>query len=179
MSVLMIGLGITLASCWGFGKKPIDDPVLAEAYVPVYGIDSTKFSIKTLQPQPVARAGKMYVWGNYLFQVDEFKGVHVINYSDRQNPVKLSFITIRGCTEVAVKGNVLVANNLQDLVSLDVRQPTDVKEVGRIKDAFPGFYSHEMNPPPDQSRPALCPDLSKGDVVGWSLEKNVKAGCYY
>lgn len=174
--ILLVGLALTLSSCWGWSGEPLEpeDVIRAEAYVPVYETEPVT-TIASLSPQPIVHSGKIYVWNNLLFQVELYKGIHVINYSDRNNPVKLSFIKVRGCSELAVKGTHLITNNLKDLVTIDISNPTAVKEVARMKDAFPEFYAQQLDfpRPPDQGW-FLCPDYSQGDVTGWKLEKNVK-----
>ncbi|HEY0676873.1 MAG TPA: hypothetical protein VGD17_01260 [Chitinophagaceae bacterium] len=176
--VLLIGFGMLLNSCFDLRKRNMDI-VRAEAYVPVYGIDPVKRSVRFLSVQPVKDAGKIYVWGNLLFQVDLHKGIHVIDYSDRSNPQKIGFIQVHGCNEVAVKGSTLITNNINDLVTIDVSNPAQPKELARIKNAFPNAYDYQYNyQPPERGKYYICPSQDKGDVVGWTIEKNIKgANC--
>ncbi|HYE74157.1 MAG TPA: hypothetical protein VEF04_12540, partial [Blastocatellia bacterium] len=76
-----------------------------EAYVPIYESNPSPNIIRATQPKPIVQSGKIYVLGNLLYQVENLAGVHVIDYTDRQNPVKLGFIYVAGCTDLAVKGN--------------------------------------------------------------------------
>lgn len=185
LPVLLVAFVALFSSCWGALTKPrpTGEPpfpeVQPEAYVPIYGYDSARYAVKAMPVQPTVQGGKIYVWGNYLFQIEQMKGIHVINYADRQNPVKLGFIGVKGCSELAVKGNHLITNNMGDMVVIDMRSINDVKEVGRIKMAFPQFNIPEFNMPPERNKYFVCPDQSKGDIVGWTLEKDVKrAYCY-
>ena len=176
MPVLLLAFGTTLSSCWGGVCRDCGGtPIRKEAYVPIYGQDSVKYVIKSMPVKPIVNAGKIYVWGNLLFQVDQFAGIHVINYSDKQNPVRLGFIASKGCTEIAVKGNYLIANNMDDLVTIDISQPSDVKEVSRLKGAFPTYLYNQVYAQPDVKGVYYkCPDTQAGDVIGWKLEKDVK-----
>lgn len=63
---------------------------------------------------------------------------------------------------MAVKGNTLYADNVTDLVAIDISSPEAVKVVKRIINVFP-----------TQKYPALtnvifeCVDDKRGIVVGW------------
>jgi hypothetical protein len=160
------------------GRLPNVNAISAEAYVPVYGVDSIQRVIKSMAPRETQQAGKIYVFGNYLFQVERLQGVHVIDYSNRKSPKKIGFIQSAGCSEIAVKNGYLIANNLQDLVTIDIRQLDSVKESARISNAFPHFYN-EQSLPPQRGKAYVCPEWSKGTVIGWTLEKNVRgANCF-
>lgn len=172
-----------LAGCWGY-KKEVNPPgpdgayseIKAEAYVPVYGKDTLLRGIYAMQAQPILKAGKIYVYGHLLFQVESEKGIHVIDYSDPKNPVKMGFIRCKGSSELAIKNGYLITNNLNDLVTIDIHQPDNVKEVARIANAFPHYYAYQYlnNRPADREKYYVCPDISKGDVIDWKLEKNVR-----
>jgi len=172
-------LGLCLASCIDLGRRrPGFREIQPEAYVPVYSQDPEANTIKALPPQPIVESGKIYVWGNYLFQVERLAGVHIIDYSDKSNPKKLGFIKSRGCTELAVKGNYLIINNMTDLVSIDLANPVQGKEASRIKDAFPHFMVNSVPPYPGYYY--VCPEPGKGIITSWKLEKNVKgANCFH
>jgi len=180
LPVLLLAFATTLSSCWGFyGDRNPPEYVVAEAYVPIYGYDAARYTITSRPAQPTVNAGKIYVWGNTLFQVEQFEGVHLIDYSDRKNPVKLGFIAIKGCADVTVKGDFLLTNNMQDLVTIDISNRSDAKEVSRVKGAFFAYIAPEFSKPDKHNVHYVCPDQSKGDVIGWKLEKKVKnAWCY-
>ena len=175
--MLLLAFGTTLSSCWGVCEDCRSNAsyTVAEAYLPIYGYDSSKYFIKKTPPRPILAGGKIYVWGNLLFQVEQYQGVHVIDYSDKRNPVKIGFIASKGCTEVAVKGNYLIVNNLTDLVTVDFSNFSAVKEVGRLKGAFPSqLTSWQYEQPSVKGVYYKCPEPNKGDVMGWELKKNVK-----
>jgi hypothetical protein len=187
--ILFILSATALNSCYNYREReeipytPMGDIEREEAYVPVYGVDTVIRGINSLAPRPTVSAGKIYVYGSYLFQVEKFRGIHVIDYSDKKNPVKIGFITSEGCSELAVKNGFLITNNLDDLVTIDMNKKDNVKEVGRIRKAFPHYhyelYSSPRVMPPEKGKYYVCPDYTQGDVVGWKLEKKVKfANCY-
>lgn len=185
--IILLLLAIQLSSCWSLVKKPVDDPSYnvdverEEAYVPIY--DSTECRlVASHPPKAIDKAGKIYVLGNYLFQVEKLAGVHVIDYTDRTKPVKLGFIQSYGCSEVAAKGAYLIINNLDDLVTVDISNVNNVREVARISKAFLQYrvdgYTQFL-PPPERGKYFICPDFTKGTVIGWKLEKKVKnAFCF-
>ena len=183
--ISLLILAISFTSCWSTFTKEIEPqveylPVQPEAWVPVYGTDSVIRGIKKVAPKPTFQPGKIYVYGNLLFQVEQMKGVHVIDFTDREHPEKLGFITCQGSSELAVKDGYLVTNNLNDLVTIDFRDST-VKEVARIRGAFPHYNvaQYQAWSPPEKNAYYVCPDIYKGDVIGWKLEKNVSgAFCY-
>ena len=99
-------------------------------------------SVEVLQPQNLVKPGKIYISGNYLFINEKYMGIHIINNTDPVNPVNTAFIRIPGCIDMAVKGNVLYADNAVDLVALDMTDLSDIKVTKRIKNTFP-----ELLPP--------------------------------
>jgi len=168
------------ASCWKFNYGYDTNAVRAEAYVPVYSNDSAQtHSITSLPARPIKMAGKIYVQGTLLFQVETMVGVHLVSYADPLHPVKLGFIKSWGCSEVAFKNGYLVVNNLNDLVFIDVRDLSNIKEASRVSGAFPQFNSDQYynSRPPVTGKYYVCPDFSKGEIVDWKLEKNV-TGAY-
>jgi hypothetical protein len=183
-SILFITI-TAFSGCWSYYNNPGVDrgnTIRDEAYVPVYGIDTALRVVRSLAPQPVVAPGKIYVLGNNLFQVENMKGIHIINYSDRSKPEKISFIRIGGASELAVKNGFLVVNNGPDLVTVDVSDFHNAKEVGRVKNAFKTFYqtAWELRQPPEKGKYYVCEATPYGqDLIGWKLEKNVaNANCY-
>jgi hypothetical protein len=177
----------TFTGCWSFYKNEYEGPMVRdEAYVPIYGVDTAGKTIKSLAPQPIVESGKIYVFGNNLFQVEKMKGVHIINYSDKAHPVKVGFIRSGGATEIAVKNGYLVVNNHADLVTVDISDFNNVKEVARVKNAFKTYHTDlwqywQNQKPPEKGKYYVCPAVPAGEeLIGWKLEKNVEnASCYY
>src|SRR2546423_15636520 len=79
-------------------------------YTPVYkNLSAVRKEMKSQAPQPLFNTGKIYVYGNYIFLNEVNKGIHIIDNTDRTNPINLSFINVPGNVDLAVKGNYLYA----------------------------------------------------------------------
>lgn len=92
--------------------------------------------VRTETAHALETPGKIYAKGNYLFINEQKKGLHIIDNSNPAAPRIISFITIPGNGDMAVRGNVLYADSYSDLVALDISNPLEVKEVSRQKDVF-------------------------------------------
>lgn len=144
------------------------------AYVPKYISLGAVTDIKIDSPKNTVKAGKIYVFGNYLFQNDVNTGIHIIDISNRANPKKIAFINIPLSAEIAVKGNYLYTNNLADLLTFDISNPTTPVLKNRVKDVFPM---------PNQSYPPFnqvyfeCADATKGVVIDWVLSEVENPKC--
>jgi hypothetical protein len=140
-----------------------------DAYIPVYSTLSEIHKISLEQKEPTLNAGKIYAFRNYIFQNDLFSGIHIIDNSDRANPVKVAFLKLPLNTDIAIRGDYLYANNYVDLVVFDVSDPAHIQLVKRVADVFPAT---DQNYPPFKNVYFLCPDKSKGIVVRWEI-KNI------
>jgi len=92
--------------------------------------------VKAENARQLLRPGKMYVKGNYLFVNEIKEGIHVIDNSDPKNPKFVSFINIPGNGDIAVRDNILFADSFSDLVALDIKDPANAKETGRVQNVF-------------------------------------------
>lgn len=93
-------------------------------------------AVKTEASKMLVNPGKIYVKGNYLFINEIKKGLHVIDNSNPSAPKIIAFITIPGNGDMAVKDNILYADSYTDLVAINISDPTNVKEVGRVENVF-------------------------------------------
>jgi hypothetical protein len=84
--------------------------------------------------------GKIYVQGNYLFINEHKKGIHVLDNSNPAAPRKLSFISIPGSVDLAVRGNTLYTDSYMDLVVFDISNPENIVPVRRVEDVFNNMY---------------------------------------
>ena len=102
-----------------------------------FGVEQIRAGIGTEAPQALQKPGKIYVKDNYLFVNEIKKGIHIIDNSNPEKPVEVSFLKIPGNVDMAVKENTLYADSYVDLVALDISNPKSIKEIGRIKEIFP------------------------------------------
>jgi hypothetical protein len=94
-------------------------------------------SVFMQQSREFENPGKIYMYGNYIFVVDKFSGVHVIDNQDRTNPQKTGYIHISGVMDVAVRDSVLYADNAVDLVAIDLRSYPQIDVFQRVAGVFP------------------------------------------
>lgn len=115
-------LVITLAGCFKDDCKTVE-----RIYKPVY-ITLKEFretQIKAEAAKPVNVPGKIYLYKNYIFLNEPGSGIHVIDNSDPSNPKNISFITIPGNVDLAVKDDYLYADSYADLIVFDISNPAN------------------------------------------------------
>jgi hypothetical protein len=122
-------------------------------------------SVAALPPQAMHDPGKIYLRGSYIFVNEKFAGIHVIDNSNPAQPRPVSFLRIPGNIDLAVRGNLLYADNGPDLVTLDISDPTNVRPTGRVRDAFRELPMPEWSSLEEAYQPANRPSGSV--VVGW------------
>ncbi|WP_343307267.1 hypothetical protein AAHN97_09100 [Chitinophaga niabensis] len=163
---------------------PEPPPVgIVDTYVPIYASeDAEELKITTLAARPTAKAGKIFVLGTRLYQVEEDSGIHIIDYSDKAKPVKIGFLNVPGCKEVALKGDNIYTNNFEDMIILDLSASPEVKVKSRVANVFPElryssvYYSHNR---PSNVFYLECPDYSKGRIVRWEVKKVNNPKCRF
>ncbi|MGC9374148.1 MAG: LVIVD repeat-containing protein [Bacteroidales bacterium] len=137
------------------------------ANVPVYlSYEDFRNAIKTEPPRGIQNPGKIYFYNNLFFINEYLKGIHVIDNSNPSLPQKLSFISIPGNVDIAIKNDILFADSYIDLISLDISDPENIKVVGRNKEIFPYVL-----PPYNEDYRVDEVDFEKGIVVDWELKK--------
>lgn len=161
-------------------EPPEPPPGIVDAYVPVYAkADAEELRIATLEARPTGRAGKIFVMGSRLFQVEQDSGIHIIDYSDKAKPVKVGFLNVPGCKEVALKDGNLYTNNFEDMVILDLSAYPDIKVKSRITYVFPELSQPQLVPLDSSVRYYECSDYTKGRVVRWEVKKVKNPTCRF
>jgi len=137
---------------------------------PVYlSFEDLRSAVKTSEPSDLYNPGKIYFKDNILFVVEKLKGIHVFDMSVPSSPKNLSFITVPGCIDIAIRDNILYTDSYVDLVSVDISTINAVKEVGRAKNVFP--YSV---PPTNNELRVEEIDQTRGIVTGWEITREKK-----
>lgn len=96
-------------------------------------------SVDIIAPRPMDESGKVYTYGEYIFINDKYKGVHVIDNSNPNQPVKVAFIQIPGNVDISVKNNYLFADSLMDLVVLDISDLDNINIVNRLENVLQSY----------------------------------------
>jgi len=116
-------------SCDGVQKFIQFDPIYLT-------VDEIRKDIQIGSPRELCKPGKLFYYSDYIF-VNEFReGVHIIDNRDSENPVNVAFIQIPGNVDVAVKGNVMYADNYIDLLAFDITDPTNPSFKTRTENVF-------------------------------------------
>jgi len=104
---------------------------------PVYmDYETFRNTVASETPREIENAGKIYLYKNYFFLNELRKGVHIFDISDPGNPTNVGFINIMGNVDIAIKDDILIADSFMDLVSIDISDPLNVKEVGRVNEIY-------------------------------------------
>lgn len=141
-------------------------------YEAVYtSFEELRASVQADDPRPIARAGKIYLKDNFLYINEPGKGIHVINNADPAAPHPVSFITIPGNFDMAMRNNILYADSYTDLVAISTGIPGQEAEVGRMENVFSAG-----------SIEGFVIDQQRGVVTEWRKNENEHvedSGCAY
>jgi hypothetical protein len=174
LKLFSITIGIfALFSCNRWENVPNFDVDEVEGYRPIYATESER-EVKTFSAREIENPGKIYVINEYLLLVDRLKGIHVFNNENPKDPKNIGFIQITGSNDVAVRNNILYADQASDLLAIDISNPESVQIASRIKNVFPFGIQY----PQEQGTYFECPDPEKGLVIGWEFTTLKSPKCY-
>ena len=144
---------------------------------PVYASESAaKQIIYDPHKHPIQLPGNIYAFQNFIFQVDIGRGIHVIDNTRPSNADRIGFITVKGCEQISIKGAYLYTNSYDDLVTLDISDPAQMRILSKVDNAFPEFlYNYPLVEPEDTGY-YTCP-RTDSIVVGW-VKDSVYTNCY-
>lgn len=163
--VILTFLAVFFQSCNPEKKRQI--------WVPEYQSWDIINNITNLPPQSLKTGGKVYIYADYLFQIELNEGIHVYKL-DGAEYKQHTFLQIFGAQEISIRSNKLYTNNFEDLVSIDISDIQNVKVLDRIEKVF----HLNFNLPPSKGY-FECIDESKGRVVNWQLKEQADNICYY
>lgn len=140
-------------------------------YIPVL-MDRAEMerAIKFEPPRPMIDPGKIYYKIPFLFIVEKHKGVHIIENSNPANPEKIGFIHIDGVRDIAMKNDVMYADNAVDLIAVKLNASyTSATVSKRFKNYFPEMLAPDGRGFPSyvyKNRPA------NSVIVGWKTNNS-------
>lgn len=98
-------------------------------------------SIGSRPAQNIFESGKIYAYENYVLVNDIEKGIHIIDNTNPNAPVKIAFLHIPGNVDMAIKNNILYADSWIDLYVFDFSDPsTDIPLIDRLEEVLPKRY---------------------------------------
>lgn len=137
-----------------------------KGYAPVYmSYDDLRTAVVEEQNVDLKNPGKIYYKDNYIFIVEELKGIHVFDNTNPSSPVKKVFVKLPGVVDMSISGYIMYADSYVDLVVLDVQNIDNIHEVGRIKDVLPYTI-----PLAEKDFPTGVVDREKGVVIDYELK---------
>jgi hypothetical protein len=162
---LLLGL-VALLACARQEPEPDNSYLVYASYRPLLMTHAAlASSVAAVAPQPLHNAGKIFLRGPYVFVNEKYEGIHIIDNHDPANPRPVSFLRIPGNVDMAVRGNLLYADNGPDLVTIDISDPAHAKLTSRVADAFQELPMPEAGPLEEACQPANRP--ANTVVIGW------------
>ena len=124
-----------MAIVTGCGIEYRDDPRCAKSNYMTF--EELRDSVVVEASREIKDAGKIYVYGDILLVNEKQKGVHIIDNSDKKNPINRAFVKVLGSSDIAVKDGYMMVDSFIDLVVIDINDISNIKEVNRTTDIFP------------------------------------------
>lgn len=88
--------------------------------VPVYADSVRIHQVIVETPRSLKNTAKIYYKDSTIYIIEKDSGIHVIDNRLPTTPKPLRFIKMLGCEDIAIKGNIMYADNFTDLVAIDV-----------------------------------------------------------
>lgn len=132
--LILLVVSFALVSCEKNNESEYDDYLIATPIM--MDIAEFRSSIDILPPQPIDESGKIYAYKDYIFVNDKYRGVHVIDNTDPENPTKISFIEIAGNVDISIKDDILYADSIMDLLIFDISDISNITEVKRLENVL-------------------------------------------
>ncbi|WP_440906488.1 hypothetical protein ACMZOO_19150 (plasmid) [Catenovulum sp. SX2] len=73
--------------------------------------------------QEIHTPGKIYLFNDYLFVNDRFKGIYIFDNTDQTNPKYLAYVSVVGATDMEVLNGVMYVNSFTDIVAIELASP--------------------------------------------------------
>ncbi len=131
-----------LQSCNDSCEEVYTYTMLEPVYRSAKEIRETTVSVEA--PRELKDPGKLYFKHPYIFINEKNKGIHVINNSNNRNPQNVAFLNIEGNVDIAVKGNILYADNYTDLLAIDITDPQSARVVNRVEEVFAKSFQFDQ-----------------------------------
>ncbi len=171
LNLLLFLFIVITASC-----LPVEQEEIVEGMAPVYSSFDDFSHIQSEGPRAIGTLGKIVNVDDYIFIVELFQGIHVIDNSNPSNPEYIHFWKIYGCSEFTIEGNTLYADNSKHLIVIDISDFSNILYVSHIPDFYEGNFAGAFRPP-NYSGKFECVDSELGIVIGWETKTLINPLC--
>jgi hypothetical protein len=94
-----------------------------------------KNAVELKTARELKNPGKIYIKEDMILINEMGKGIHLVYNENPAEPQKVGFLKIPGNIDVAMKGDILYADNYMDLLAIN----SQTGEIKRVKNAFKNF----------------------------------------
>lgn len=141
---------------------------------PIYASD---LQAEIKEPKEVIEeTGRFILYQDMILVTDKNKGIHVFDNASPSSPKDLYFIELKENNDMAIRDGILYIDNGPDLIGYEITK-TGIIEKYRISNVFYKSNNNQEYPPQDNVY-YVCPDRSKGEIVGWKLDMIDQPDCY-
>lgn len=95
------------------------------------------------ETRAVENPGKIYFYNNYILLNENRDGIHVIDNTDPSNPDNIGFIEIPGNVDIAIRNNVMYADNYADLLVIDIENIESPQLISREESVFQSHFFNQ------------------------------------
>ncbi|MFY0601123.1 MAG: hypothetical protein JXR03_15710 [Cyclobacteriaceae bacterium] len=166
---------ISLENCCYDGCCHDCEPRIEWGFKPIYSDDLNDIVILE-DPKSLKNPGKIYSYKHYLLVNEVQKGMHIIDNTDPRNPVQTHFLKIAGSNDVAIKNDVIYADQFNNLVIISLDSLAGILDKKRVSNVFENYAYYNISPD-EKGVYYECPDQSFGVVVNWVAD-SVEYPCY-
>lgn len=131
--------------------------------------------IKRGDPIEIGLAGKIVTTGSYVFVNERYRGIHVIDNTDPENPILKHFWNIPGNLEFTILQSILYADNGRDLIVIDISSYDNIQ----VLEVFKNQYVPDLADiyPKEYFGYFECYDASLGGFAGWEKVTLINPEC--
>ena len=143
-------IGLMVLGAIFSGCATYEDDPYCKKYT-LMSFDELRQSVSIEEPREIETAGKIYTYQQLLLINEPNVGIHIIDNTDKMNPIPKAFIRLYGNVDIAVKDGFLYADSFMDLVVLDIKDIENIKVVKRVNDTF-AYDKYQIMDREDQYR---------------------------
>ncbi len=126
-----------LQSC----RTDCDQRVYFTTQTPIYNsLSKIRKSIESADPKEIISVDQIVATTNAFFLLERNQGIHVLERVTENSLKKLSFIKAQACLEVSQRFGFLIVCQGPDIVTLDITNLSQIREVSRLENVMNMSY---------------------------------------